>query len=94
MNFVELDKALRRLTPRCAFARWRKSAQSDCIAAFHAIVGRPQEARTQAALHEQPLSRQVDALAEIVRAASPSGVALNQIDAMEREMETLCSESG
>jgi hypothetical protein len=53
--FAMLDKALRRLDRALAFARWRRAAQADCTTAFFAIVGRPQEARTAALLHEQPL---------------------------------------
>ncbi|MBY6262011.1 hypothetical protein EI613_08765 [Azospirillum sp. 412522] len=91
--FADLDKALRALTRAIAFARWRRAAQPDCMAAFLAIVGRPKAVTVAAPPHEQPLSRQVEALADIVRASAPAGAALRFVQDMQRELATRHSRS-
>lgn len=85
---ADLDRVLHTLARAIAFARWRRAAQPDCTAAFLAIVGRPRAPKTAAPPHEQPLSRQVEALADIVRAAAPAGAALRLAQDMQRELAT------
>ena len=87
-TFAGLDKALHNLARAIAFSRWRRAATPDCLAAFLAIVGRPTTPEIAAPLHEQPLFRQVWALTDIVRAATPSGTALRFALDMQRELNT------
>ncbi|NYZ17883.1 AAA family ATPase [Azospirillum sp. RWY-5-1] len=81
-----IDTALRRLDRAIAFARWRKAAASECATAFRAIVGEATEPRAAAPIHEQPLRRQIQALQDIVRAATPLATALGHVAAMRREL--------
>ena len=79
-----LATALRRLARAIAFARWRRSNESACYAAFTRIIGQPATAEQKSAAtgDEQPLLQRLLTLDELVKTAEPINHALTKVKAL------------
>ena len=79
-----LVTALRRLARAIAFARWRRSNEAACHAAFTRIIGQPAAVVQEpaAAADEQPLLQRLLTLDKLVKTAEPINHALTKLKAL------------